>query len=89
MAFKLEDLCFKAANLCFERGTILSDGLGNVSIKCRKHPHIWINVRVLSAFDVTANADIMESINEALDQCLGCIEEKQWAATRFPENAEL
>lgn len=70
-----------------DRGTVIFESGGGASVQCKKHKS-WVGV----SYDNVRLHDektILDYLIEAFDRCPGCIEEKQWAATRFPENAEL
>lgn len=70
-----------------DRGKIVFGSRGDVMIQCKKH-ELWVDASY-SIGSLHGEETILDYLIEAFDRCPGCIEEKQWAATRFPETAEL
>ena len=55
-----------------------------LQVRCRKHPSDWILIN----FSVVSES-LSDLIDDAFDRCEGCLNEKKWAESRFPEGAEL
>jgi hypothetical protein len=75
----------------YERGTVAalpasaSHLYDRYLVTCAKHNQT-VEVTVNNFWE---EGDLYNELLKAFDQCAGCIDEKLWGLTRFPEGAEI
>ena len=65
--------------------TSASDPYGSFYVVCDKHPEKWITVPCKFSLNDDVKYTLEDNVLEALETCEGCVEDRSYLITRWPD----